>query len=230
MIVNKMTGTTKSPNTSLTHKAYTLGEELANSLTHGIGAALSVTGLVVLVVLAALHGDPWRVVSSAIYGGTLVILYLASTLYHGVQHPRIKGVLQIIDHTTIYLLIAGTYTPFLLVSLRGAWGWTLLGVIWGLAMLGVVFQSLFVRRQGRLSILTYILMGWLCVIALREMLVSIPSGGLIWLAVGGVLYTTGVIFYVWHKLPFNHAIWHLFVLAGSVSHFFAILFYVLPGD
>lgn len=224
-----MIRTTKRPNTSLTHKAYTFGEELANSLTHGIGAALSVAGLVVLVVLAALHGDPWRVVSSAIYGGTLVILYLASTLYHGVQHPRIKGVLQIIDHTAIYLLIAGTYTPFLLVSLRGAWGWTLLGVIWGLAMLGIAFQSFFVRRQGKLSILTYILMGWLCVIALRELLVSIPPGGLIWLAIGGVLYTMGVIFYVWHKLPFNHAIWHLFVLAGSVSHFFAILFYVMPG-
>ncbi|MFC1483830.1 hemolysin III family protein [Candidatus Neomarinimicrobiota bacterium] len=217
-----------SPDTSLTHKAYTRGEEIANSLIHAIGTALSIAGLVVLVVLAARHGDAWRVVSFSIYGSTLVILYLASTLYHGVQHPRAKGILQIIDHTSIYLLIAGTYTPFLLVSLRGAWGWTLLGVIWGLALLGIGFQSIFVRRQGKLSILTYILMGWLCLIALREMLINVPTGGLIWLAVGGVLYTTGVLFYVWHRLPYNHAIWHLFVLAGSIAHFLSVLLYVLP--
>lgn len=223
-----MVSQTKHPNASLTHKAYTLGEELANSLTHGFGTVLGVAGLVVLVVLAALHGDAWRVVSFSIYGGTLISLYLVSTLYHGIQHPRVKSVLQIIDHATIYLLIAGTYTPFLLVNLRGAWGWTLLSIIWGLALLGMGFQSLFIRRQGKLSIMTYILMGWLCVIALREMLVSIHPGGLIWLAVGGVLYTMGVLFYVWHRLPYNHAIWHLFVLAGSTSHFFAILFYVLP--
>lgn len=220
---------TKKPNTSPTHKVYTLGEEIVNSLIHGIGAALSVVGLVVLVVLAARLGDPWRVVSFAIYGSTLVILYLASTLYHSLQRPRIKGIFQIIDHTTIYLLIAGTYTPFLLVSMRGAWGWSLLGVIWGLAILGIAFQTLFVRRQGIFSILTYILMGWLCVIGLREMIANISPQGLIWIAVGGVLYTTGVIFYVWHRLPYNHAIWHLFVLAGSASHFFAVFFYVLPG-
>jgi len=224
-----MMPTTKQPNTSPPHKVYTLGEEIVNSLTHGIGAALSVVGLVVLVVLAARQGDPWRVVSFAIYGSTLIILYLASTLYHSLQRPRIKGIFQIIDHTTIYLLIAGTYTPFLLVSMRGAWGWSLLGVIWGLAILGIAFQTLFVRRQGIFSILTYILMGWLCVIGLREMIASISPEGLIWVAVGGVFYTTGVIFYVWHRLPYNHAIWHLFVLAGSASHFFAVLFYVLPG-
>ncbi len=224
-----MISQTKRTGASLTHKAFTFGEEIANSLTHGLGAALSVAGLVVLVVLAAVHGDVWRVVSFSIYGGTLVSLYLVSTLYHGIKHPRAKGVLQIIDHAAIYLLIAGTYTPFLLVSLRGTWGWTLLGIIWGLALLGMGFQSIFVRRQGKLSIMTYILMGWLCVVALREMLVSIPPGGLIWLAVGGVLYTVGVLFYVWHRLPYNHAIWHLFVLAGSTSHFLAVLFYVLPG-
>jgi hemolysin III len=198
-----------SPDSSLTHKAYTPGEEIANSLIHG-------------------HGDAWRVVSCSIYGSTLIILYLSSTLYHAVQQPRAKGILQIIDHTTIYLLIAGTYTPFLLVSLRGAWGWTLLGVIWGLALLGIGFQSIFVRRQGKLSILTYILMGWLCLVALRELLVNVPTGGLIWLAVGGVLYTTGVLFYVWHRLPYNHAIWHLFVLGGSTAHFLSVLLYVLP--
>jgi hemolysin III len=217
-----------SPDTSLTHKAYTRGEEIANSLIHGVGTALSIVGLVVLVVVAASHGDAWRVVSCSIYGSTLIMLYLSSTLYHAVQQPRAKGILQIIDHTTIYLLIAGTYTPFLLVSLRGAWGWTLLGVIWGLALLGIGFQSIFVRRQGKLSILTYILMGWLCLVALRELLVNVPTGGLIWLAVGGVLYTTGVLFYVWHRLPYNHAIWHLFVLGGSTAHFLSVLLYVLP--
>jgi hemolysin III len=216
-------------NSSPSHKAYTRGEEIANSLIHAFGATLSIAGLVVLVVVAASHGDVWRVVSCSIYGSSLIILYLASALYHGVQLPRAKGVLQIIDHTMIYLLIAGTYTPFLLISLRGAWGWTLMGVIWGLALLGIGFQSIFVRRQGKLSILTYILMGWLCLVALRELLVNVPTGGLIWLAVGGVLYTTGVLFYVWHRLPYNHAIWHLFVLGGSTAHFLSILLYVLPA-
>lgn len=216
------------PNRTLTHTAYSLGEEIANSVTHGIGAALGVAALVMLVVLAALQGDPWRVVSFSIYGGTLIVLYLTSTLYHSLQHPRAKAVFRVMDHATIYLLIAGTYTPFLLVSLRGAWGWTLLGLIWGLALLGIGYQVLSAGRQGTLSVLSYILMGWLCVIALGELLANVPVGGLIWLAIGGVLYTTGVIFYSWQRLPYNHAIWHLFVLGGSIAHFFSMLFYVLP--
>lgn len=211
------------------HKSYSLDEEIANAITHGIGTGLSVAGLTLLVVLATLYGDVWRIVSFSIYGSTLILLHLASTLYHSFQHLRVKQVFKIIDHGSIYLLIAGTYTPFLLVSMRGAWGWTLLGVIWGLALLGVGFKILFIHRFRKLSTLTYILMGWLCVIALKQMLVSIPPGALVWLAVGGVVYTVGVIFLAWHKLPYNHAIWHLFVLGGSICHYFAILFYLLPA-
>ncbi len=219
---------TKDPNESRPRRLYTLGEEIANSLSHGLGAALSVAGLVVLVVLAARLGDPWRVTSFAIYGSTLTILYLASTLYHSIQDHRVKGVLRTIDHASIYLLIAGTYTPILLVSMRGAWGWALFGVIWGLALIGVVLQSLSFQGLRRVELFTYLMMGWLCVIAWREMSAGISSAGLIWIAVGGAFYTTGVIFYAWHKLPYHHAVWHLFVLAGSASHFFAMLFHVLP--
>lgn len=207
---------------------YTLGEEIANSITHGIGTGLSVAGAAVLVVLATLYGDVWRIVSFSIYGTALIILYLASTLYHSFRNPRVKRVFKIIDHSSIYLLIAGTYTPFMLVSLRGAWGWILFGVIWGLAFLGILFKAFFINRFKKLSVLVYILMGWLCVIAFKPMLVSIPFGGLIWLAVGGILYTTGVIFYAWRKLKYSHAIWHLFVMGGSICHYFSIFFYLLP--
>jgi len=207
---------------------FTLGEEIANGIIHGIGTALSVAGLVVLVVLASLHGDTWRVVSFSIYGSTLIILYLASTVYHSLQNSRIKRIFRVIDHASIYLLIAGTYTPFMLVGMRGAWGWTLFGVVWGLALLGIGFKTVFIHRFEKLSVAVYIIMGWLCVIALKEMLIRIPHGGLVWLAVGGVLYTVGVIFYASNRLPYNHAIWHLFVLGGSICHYFSIFFYLLP--
>lgn len=206
----------------LNHKPYTIGEEIASSITHGIGTGLSIAGLTVLVVLAALYGDVWRVVSFSIYGSSLVILYLASTLYHSFQNPRIKRIFQILDHAAIYLLIAGTYTPFLLISLRGAWGWTFLVVIWGLAFLGIGFKALFFEYYERLSALGYVLMGWLCVIAGKELLVSVPQVSLIWLAVGGVIYTIGIIFLAWRKIPYGHAIWHLFVLGGSACHYFAV--------
>ena len=213
---------------SQNRRLYTLGEEIANSITHGIGAGLSVAGLIVLVVLAVGHGDVWQIVSFSIYGSSLIILYLASTLYHSFRNPRVKRVFRIIDHASVHLLIAGTYTPFLLVSLRGAWGWTLLAIIWGLALLGMGFEAFLIGRFQKISTLSYVLMGWLGVVALKQMLVSVPTGGLVWLAVGGVLYTVGVIFYVWRKLPYNHATWHLFVLAGSVCHYLAILLYLLP--
>ncbi|MDY6876537.1 MAG: hemolysin III family protein [Chloroflexota bacterium] len=209
-------------------KTYSLGEEIANGITHGIGTGLSVAGLTLLVVLAVLYGDGWRIVSFSIYGSTMVILYLASTLYHSFQNPRVKRVFRIIDHASIYLLIAGTYTPFLLVGIRGTWGWTLLVVIWGLALLGIGFKALFINRFQKISTLFYVLMGWLCVIAWKETLGAIPTGGLILLAAGGVIYTTGIIFYAWKKLPYSHAIWHVFVLGGSVCHYFAILLYLLP--
>lgn len=189
---------------------------------------MSVVGLIVLVVLATLYGDVWRIVSFSIYGATLIILYLASTLYHSFRNRRVKRIFKILDHSTIFLLIAGTYTPFLLVSLRGVWGWILFGIIWALAVSGIVFKALCIDRFRKLSVLIYILMGWLCLIAVRQMVVRIPLGGLIGLTAGGVLYTAGVVFYAWRKLKFSHAIWHLFVLGGSICHYFSILFYVLP--
>lgn len=207
---------------------YTMGEEIANSITHGVGAALSVAGLTLLVALAAIYGDVWRIVSFSIYGSTLILLYLASTLYHSIQYPKVKHILRIFDHAAIYLLIAGTYTPFTLVSMRGPWGWSLFGIVWGLALMGVAFKTIFIGRYEKIATAAYVLMGWLVVVAFKQMVLTIPPGGIVWLVLGGVAYTLGVIFYAWNKLPYNHAIWHLFVLAGSICHFFAILFYVLP--
>ncbi len=205
-------------------------EELANTITHGIGLALSIAGFVVLLVLAALRGSPRHIVSCAIYGATLVCLYAASTLYHGIPSPRRKRALRVFDHCAIYLFIAGTYTPFLLVNLRGGWGWSLLGIVWGLAMAGIVFKFRFVDHFPFLSTVVYLLMGWLAVIALKPLLASVPASGLLWLLAGGMLYTLGVVFYAWKRLPYNHLIWHLFVLAGSTCHYVAVLYSViLPG-
>jgi hemolysin III len=206
----------------------TKGEEIANSITHGIGAGLSIAALTILVVFASLKGDAWRIVSFSIYGACLTILYSASTLYHSFRSEKVKRFFQIIDHASIYLLIAGTYTPFTLVLLRGGWGWSLFGVIWGLALLGVIFKIFFISRFEILSTLVYLLMGWLIVIAFKPAVESIPQGGLYWLLAGGISYTLGVVFFLWEKIKYHHAIWHLFVLGGSVCHFFAILLYVLP--
>ena len=211
------------------HKSCSLGEEIANSITHGLGAALSVAGLTVLVLLASLYGDVWQVVAFSIYGSTLIVLYLASTLYHSLQNPRAKRVFRVIDHAAIFLLIAGTYTPFLLISMRGVWGWTLLGLVWGLALLGVGFKIFFTHRFPVGSTLAYVLMGWLGVIAWKEAVTHIPAGGLVWLGLGGVAYTVGVVFYAWKRLPYNHAIWHVFVLAGSICHYLAVLLYLSPS-
>jgi hemolysin III len=201
---------------------YTRGEEIANSITHGIGTALSIAGLTLLVVLALIYGDAWRVVSFSIYGGSLILLYLASTLYHSLQYPKIKRVLRKFDHASIYILIAGTYTPFLLISLRGSFGWTFFALIWGLAAAGVVWKMFFVGKWEVLATMIYILMGWMCVFFFRDMASAIPPLGVTMLIAGGVVYTLGVIFYAWQKLPYNHAIWHLFVLGGSACHFIAI--------
>jgi len=209
-------------------RLYTIGEEIVHSITHGVGAALSLVGLTLLVVLAVLRGDHWQVISFSIYGCTLFLLYLASTLYHSFQNPRIKKIFQKMDHSAIYLLIAGTYTPFLLISLRGAWGWTLLVVVWGIAILGIGFKTLFLERFMKLSILGYVLMGWLCVIAGKQVLTNIPQPALLWLAVGGAFYTGGIIFLAWRRIPYNHAIWHMFVLGGSICHFVAV-FQLLPA-
>ncbi len=201
---------------------YTLGEEIANSITHGIGALLSIAALVILVVVAALYGDVWHVVSFTVYGSCLLILYLSSTLYHTIQNPKLRPIFRRLDHASIYLLIAGSYTPFLLVSLRGPWGWSLFGVVWGLAVMGILFKIFFINRLEVISTLAYIGMGWLCMIAYQQLVANIPMTGLIWLIVGGIVYTVGVLFYALQKIPYNHAIWHLFVLGGSVCHFFAV--------
>ncbi len=198
-------------------------EELANSLTHGVGLALSVAGFIVLVVLAAMRGSAWRIVSCAVYGSTLICLYTASTLYHGIRSRRLKRVLKICDHSAIYLLIAGTYTPFLLVNLRGSWGWSLFPVIWGLAMAGILFKVWFVEPFSVLSTVVYVLMGGLALVAIKPMLLRVPLSGLLWLLVGVVLYTVGVVFYASNKVPYHHAIWHGFVIAGSTCHYFAVL-------
>ncbi len=203
-------------------------EELANTVTHGIGLALSLVGFVVLLVLAVMRGSAWHIVGCAIYGSTLVCLYTASTLYHGIASPRLKRVLKVFDHSAIFLLIAGTYTPFLLVNLRGGWGWSLLGIVWGLAMAGIIFKFLFVDHFKILSTAVYLLMGWLALIAVKPLLVLVPLGGLLWLLAGGLLYTSGVVFYAWKRIPYNHVIWHVFVLAGSACHYFAVLRSVLP--
>jgi hemolysin III len=208
-------------------KPYTTAEEIAHGITHGIGAGLSIAGSTALVLLAALYGDLLRTVSFSIYGVTLVLLYLSSTLYHSLQHPRVKRIFQRVDHAAIYLLIAGTYTPFLLVAVRGSLGWGLLITIWGLALLGVGFKALFIHRFQRASVLGYIGMGWLGVIAFNQLLHAVPLPGLLWLAAGGAAYTIGVIFLAVRRIPFNHAIWHLFVLAGSACHFIAVL-HLLP--
>ncbi|MFI5176690.1 MAG: hemolysin III family protein [Terriglobia bacterium] len=203
-------------------------EDVASVLTHGIGLMLSVAGLCVLVALSVLYGTRLHVLSCGLYGVTLVSLYAASTLYHSFQSPRVKHVLKIIDHCSIYLLIAGTYTPFTLVLLHGGWGWTLFGLVWGLSVFGIVFKILFVNRFKVTSVSIYLLMGWMAVVAIKPMLALVPTGGVRLLFAGGLIYTAGILFYVWKKIPYNHAIWHLFVLAGSACHYFAVMFYVLP--
>lgn len=206
----------------------TRGERIANALTHGIGIGLSVAALSVLVVFAALWGDSWRVVSFAVYGSTLVLLYTASTFYHSFSHPRLRRIFWTFDHCAIYLLIAGTYTPFTLVTIRGGWGWSIFGIIWGLAIAGIAFKFLFPGRFEVVSTALYIAMGWLVIIAIKPVVAALPAGGVTLLVAGGLSYTLGVAFFAWSSLPYNHAVWHLFVLGGSVCHFFSILFYVLP--
>ena len=208
--------------------SYSAREELANSIIHGVGTVLAIAGLVFLVIFASTFGDAWHIVSCSIFGVTLILLYSASTLYHSVRNPRVKEVLQIVDHVAIFLLIAGTYTPFLLVSLRGPWGWTLFAVIWGLAILGIALQISSLQRWFFVSLALYVCMGWTALIAIKPLLSSVSGPGLVLLLLGGLSYTGGIVFYLWHRLPYHHALWHAFVLAGSACHFFAILFYVIP--
>jgi hemolysin III len=214
-------------NRALQSRAELSVEELANSITHGIGLVLSVAGFAVLLVFAILRGGALQIASCAVYGSTLVCVYAASTLYHALPSPRMKRALKIFDHCAIYLLIAGTYTPFTLVTLRGGWGWSLFAIVWALAMAGIVFKVWFIDHFPILSTVLYLAMGWIAVVAIKPLLSSIPAHGLYWLVAGGVLYSIGVAFFAARRLRFGHAIWHVFVIAGSACHYVAVLFYVI---
>lgn len=207
---------------------YSLGEEISHAITHGIGAVASIVGLAAMVGFSMVYGDHWHVISASIFCGTLILLYLASTLYHSVTHPEVKQILQVIDHSAIYLLIAGTYTPFLLVTFRDSFGIPMFFAIWGLALAGVVFKVFFTGRFQKTSTAIYLGMGWIVLLVIEPFVDALPSGGVWLMILGGVAYTGGVVFFVWERLPYNHAIWHAFVLAGSVLHYFAILYYVIP--
>ena len=208
---------------------YTGREEAANVATHAIGLLASVVGVVVLVYLGVVRNEVLHVATAGIYGATLVALYAASTLYHAFQRPEIKRVLRVLDHCAIYLLIAGTYTPFVLVGLGGVWGWTLFGVIWAMAAAGIVFKIFATGRFAVISTAAYVAMGWLGVVAIGPLVRSLPLAALAWLLAGGLAYTAGTLFYH-RKIPYSHALWHVFVLLGSVCHFVAISLYILvPG-
>ncbi len=212
--------------TTLNRRA--LSEELANTLTHGLGLLLSLVGVPGLIVMAARYGDAWHIVSCSVYGTALILLYAASTIYHAVQSPRWKEILRVVDHACIYLLIAGTYTPFTLVLMRGGWGWTLFGLVWGFAVIGICFKLLWTGRFEVISTVTYVLMGWLALIAVYPIVTEFPLGCILWILAGGSSYTIGVIFYALDEKPYMHAIWHLFVLAGSACHYVAVMESVLP--
>lgn len=207
---------------------YSVGEEIANTLIHGLGIVLSIAGLAVLTSYAALHGDVWDVTASAVFGAALILCYTTSTLYHAIPLERARRVLRALDHSAIFLLIAGTYTPFMLISLGGTLGWTMLAVIWGLAAIGIAARLLLKGRRHGFVIACYLAMGWAVAFAIKPLVESLGSGGLALLVAGGLAYTVGVAFYVWRRLPYSHAVWHGFVLAGSALHFFAVLFYVIP--
>ena len=202
-------------------------EEWANALTHGLGATAALAGGSVLITLAAIHGDVWQLAGAIVFGICLLLLYVASTLYHAVQQPVAKARLKVFDHCAIYLLIAGTYTPFTLIGLRGPWGWGLFAAIWALALAGVVFKLLFTGRFKLLSTLIYIAMGWLVIVAIKPLLGALDAWTFGWLLAGGICYTLGTVFYHRPSLPYSHAIWHLFVVAGSVCHFVAVTAQVL---
>jgi hemolysin III len=211
-----------------TPKSYPPLEEKINIGSHAFGLILSITALVFLVLRASFHGNVWHIVSFSIYGASLVILYAASTFFHSSKKPKLRYRLNILDHSSIYVLIAGTYTPFVLVTLNGALGWVIFGIIWGLALTGVILKFFFIGKYYLISTIMYVLMGWIIIIAVKPLIDSLPLLGIIWIFVGGVSYTVGAIFYSIKNIKFNHAIFHIFVLIGSFCHFMSIFFYVLP--
>jgi hemolysin III len=207
---------------------YSFVEEILNAATHGFGIVLSIVGLVVLVAFAALNGSPLLITSCAIFGGSLIVAYSSSTLYHAVTNEKAKQIFRQFDHASIYLLIAGTYTPIVLNMLAPKLGWSIFGIIWFVALFGIVLKFIFPHRFKKLSVALYLIMGWFIIIAIKSLFESMESGGLWLMLIGGLFYSVGVVFYVLKRLPYNHAIWHLFVLGGSISHYFMILFYVIP--
>lgn len=209
---------------------YTEEEELANRLTHSVAALLSLVGLVVLINAAARTGDPYRIVSSAVFCGTLFVFYIISTVYHSVRSHRARYVFRILDHAGIFLVIAGSYTPITLVSMREGNGWILFGVVWGLAISGAIFKTFMTHRLAFLAPMFYIALGWLIVVDLEGLLTMVPTGGIVWLVAGGLCYTVGILFYAIDQIPYNHAIWHGFVIAGSLCHYLAVLWYIVPTD
>ena len=213
-----------------TLKRYTLGEEIFNSVSHGTGGLLAIAGTVVLIVLAVIYSNAWGVVSSAIYGASMIILYTMSTLYHAITNRKAKTFFRIMDHNTIFLLIAGTYTPITLVPLRGAMGWTLFGVVWGAAIVGIVLNSVDLEKFSKPSLVCYIAMGWVIVFAVKPMIEHVDKIPLIFLLVGGIFYTAGIVFYVVKKIKYFHSIWHLFVIGGTVFHYFAILLIIISDN
>lgn len=209
-------------------RKYTLGEEIFNSVSHGVGAGLSVAGTVVLIVAAAIHTNAWGVVSSCIYGATLIILYTMSTLYHSLTNEKAKSFFRIMDHNTIFLLIAGTYTPITLYFLGGVTGWVLFSVVWGATVFGIIINSVNLEKARIPSIFCYIAMGWVIIFAIKPLVASMSSVSLIFLIIGGILYTLGIIFYAVKKIRYFHSVWHLFTIAGSVFHYFSILLGFFP--
>lgn len=210
-------------------RVYSSHEELAHGISHAIGAGFAVIGLVILLLTATRYGNVYHIVSAAVYGSSLILLYLASTLYHLVATPGVKKFFQQLDHSMIYILIAGTYTPLTLVTLRGGWGWTLFGLVWSMGLAGLALELVIKQRIQWLSLVLYLSMGWLVIIAVKPLVSAMPAGGLFLLLLGGLFYTFGTIFYIWKTLAYHHAIWHIFVMAGSTAHFFTILLYVMPS-
>jgi hemolysin III len=202
---------------------FTKGEEIANAITHGIGAVLSIAALVILIVFSSIYGNVWHIVSFTLFGATMLLLYTSSTLVHGLPKGKAKNLFEIFDHSSIYFFIAGTYTPFLFLAIKGWLGWTLFGIVWGLAIGGTIFKAFFVKKFLFTSTILYVVMGWLIVFAWEPLVANLQTNGLVLLITGGILYTVGAVFYVWRGFKFHHAIWHLFVLGGTAVHFFAVL-------
>ena len=209
------------------NKRYTLGEEIFNAVSHGAGGLLSIAGTVVLIVLCAVYSDAWSVISACVYGASLIILYTMSTLYHAITNEKAKKFFRVMDHNTIFFLIAGTYTPFTLVTLRGKLGWILFGIVWGYALIGIILNSIDLEKFRKPSVVCYILMGWVIIIAVKPMLNSLPGLSLVFLLLGGIFYTVGVIFYSLKKIKWFHSVWHLFTVSGSVLHYFSVLIALL---